>query len=108
MNEKAPALPGAGAKTTQNVDESAAASFCSSSPQNASDDSTAVIFSEDERLTAFRRRCLARVAAVRSGRLSLPDTVKSLRSSAQHEGLTELFGGDEIEGVLGEIFAGWR
>ena len=105
MQEKVPALAGAGAKTTQNIAESAAASFSSSSPQNASNNSTVVIFSEDERLTAFRRRCLARVAAVRSGRLSLSDTVKSLRSAAQHEGLTELFGKDTIEDVLTEVFA---
>jgi hypothetical protein len=63
---------------------------------------------EDGRLADFRKRCIARVAATRSGRLSLPDTVKILRSDAQLEGLIELFGVDAIEDVLSDVFAGCR
>ena len=61
---------------------------------------------EDDRLADFRRRCVARVAAVKSGRMSLVDTVDTLQATAKREGLIEIFGQDEIQRVLGEVFAG--
>jgi hypothetical protein len=61
---------------------------------------------EDDRLADFRKRCVARVAAVKSGRMSLVDTVDTLQASAKREGLIEIFGQDEIRRVLSEVFAG--
>jgi hypothetical protein len=59
---------------------------------------------EDARLTDFRKRCIARIAAVKSGRMSLVDTVDDLRATAKREGLVDIFGLEEIERVLGEVF----
>jgi hypothetical protein len=61
---------------------------------------------EDERLTDFRKRCVARVAAVKSGRMSLIDTVDTLEATAKREGLIEILGQDEVQRVLSEVFAG--
>ena len=61
---------------------------------------------EDDRLADFRKRCVARVAAVKSGRMSLVDTVDTLQATAKREGLVEIFGQDEIQRVLGEVFGG--
>ena len=51
---------------------------------------------------------MARIAAVRSGRMSLVDTVDALQDAATREGLIEIFGQDEIQRVFAEVFAGVR
>jgi hypothetical protein len=61
---------------------------------------------EDDRLTDFRKRCVARIAMVRSGRMALVDVVDALQDAARREGLVEIFGQDEIQRVLGEVFGG--
>ena len=61
---------------------------------------------EDDHLVAFRKRCMARVAAVRSGKMQLIDAVDALQTVAKQEGLIREFGQDEVQRVLGEVFAG--
>ena len=61
---------------------------------------------EDDRLADFRKRCVARIAMVRSGRMALVDVVDALQDAARREGLVEIFGQDEIQRVLGEVFGG--
>ena len=49
---------------------------------------------------------MARVAAVRSGKMQLVDAVDALQTVAEQEGLIREFGQGEIQRVLGEVFAG--
>jgi hypothetical protein len=63
---------------------------------------------EDGRLADFRKRCVARVAAVKSGRMPVVDTVDALQDAARREGLIEIFDQDEVQRVLSEVFAGIR
>jgi hypothetical protein len=63
---------------------------------------------EDDHLVAFRKRCMARVAAVRSGKMQLVDAVDALQTVAEQEGLIREFGQDEVQRVLGEVFGGAR
>jgi hypothetical protein len=103
MKENTPALAGAGAQVVQTEVSRNQIASCTTS---AAPSTPETILFEDDRLAAFRRRCLARVAAVRSGRLSLSDTITSLRAAARRERLTGLFGEDTVEDVLTEVFAG--
>jgi hypothetical protein len=54
---------------------------------------------EDDHLVAFRKRCMARVAAVRSGKMQLVDAVDALQTVAEQEG-----GQDEIQRIMSEVF----
>lgn len=64
------------------------------------------MLTQDERLTAFQRRCLQRVAAVRSKKMQLIDAIDALQMSAVREGLVRKFGQHEIQRILGEVFGG--
>jgi hypothetical protein len=59
---------------------------------------------EDDHLVAFRKRCMARVAAVRSGKMQLIDAVDALQTVAKQEGLIREFGQDEVQRILSEVF----
>jgi hypothetical protein len=63
---------------------------------------------EDDLLVAFRKRCLARVAAVRSGKMQKTDAADALQAVAEQEGLIREFGQDEIQRVLSEVFDSLR
>jgi hypothetical protein len=66
------------------------------------------LLGEDDLLVAFRRRCMARVAAVRSGKMQLLDAVDALQAVAEQEGLIREFGQDEIQRILSEVFGALR
>ncbi len=47
---------------------------------------------------------MARVAAVRSGKMQLVDAVDALQTVAEQEGLIREFGQDEIQRIMSEVF----